>query len=229
MTVSAIIAAAGSASRMNGINKQTALLGGIPVLARSMQLLQSCDEITEIIVSTRKEDFQIFSGYAEQFGITKFVCCAEGGDTRQQSVINALKYTSKETQLIAVHDGARPLADPKMISQCIKDASVFGASVPGVPVKDTLKTVSGDMITDTPDRSHLFIIQTPQIFRKKEYYAGVNFANEHGLDFTDDCQLVEAVGVKVNLTRSDYANIKITTPEDLAIAEAILSAKEGSI
>ena len=85
------------------------------------------------------------------------------------------------------------------------------------------------MITDTPDRSHLFIIQTPQIFRKKEYYAGVNFANEHGLDFTDDCQLVEAVGVKVNLTRSDYGNIKITTPEDLAIAEAILSAKEGSI
>lgn len=229
MTVSAIIAAAGSASRMNGINKQTALLGGIPVLARSMQLLQSCDEIKEIIVSARKEDFQIFSEYSEQYGITKFVCCAEGGNTRQQSVINALKHISKETQLIAVHDGARPLADPKMISQCIRDASIFGASVPGVPVKDTLKTVSGDMITDTPDRSHLFIIQTPQIFRKKEYYAGVNFANEHSLDFTDDCQLVEAVGVKVNLTRSDYANIKITTPEDLAIAEAILSAKDGKI
>jgi len=93
----------------------------------------------------------------------------------------------------------------------------------GVPVKDTIKHVEGGMICDTPDRSKLYITQTPQIFKKKYYFDGVNFAAEHDLDFTDDCQLVEAMGVKINMTPSDYKNIKITTPEDMAIAEAIMN------
>ena len=226
MTASAIIAAAGSASRMNGINKQTALLCGIPVLARSMILLEKCESVAEIIVSAKREDFDLISGYADKYGITKFKCCAEGGKTRQESVINALVHISRETDLIAVHDGARPLADPANIERCMKDASIFGGAVLGVPVKDTLKTVSGGLIVDTPDRSKLYITQTPQIFKKKPYFEGVNFAKEHELDFTDDCQLAEAVGVKINMTNSDYKNIKITTPEDLSIAEAILAMEE---
>ena len=137
--------------------------------------------------------------------------------------MNALKLVSKDTELIAVHDAARPLVDPEVIRVCINDAWIYGGAVLGVPVKDTIKHVEGGMIYDTPDRSKLYITQTPQIFKKKHYFEGVNFAVEHDLDFTDDCQLVEAVGVKINMTLSDYKNIKITTPEDMAIAEAIMN------
>lgn len=140
--------------------------------------------------------------------------------------MNALKMISRDTSLIAVHDGARPLANPDFIRQCIRDAGVFGGATLAVPVKDTIKQAEGGIITDTPDRRKLYITQTPQIFKKKLYFEGVNFAGDHDLDFTDDCQLVEAVGGKIHITLSDYRNIKITTPEDMAIAEAILNFSE---
>ncbi len=219
--VSVIIAAAGRAERMNGINKQLAPLCGKPVIAYSMLTFEGMEEICEIVVSVRECDRQAVCDIAAEYSITKFKGCAEGGDTRQQSVINALKLVGSESTLIAVHDAARPFADPVKIKQCIKDAAIFGGAVLGVPVKDTIKQVEGGMIVDTPDRRKLYITQTPQIFRKKHYFDGVNFALEHELDFTDDCQLIEAMGVKVNMTLSDYCNIKITTPEDMAIAEAI--------
>lgn len=222
-TVSVIIAAAGNAQRMNGINKQLQQLAGVPVIVRSMLAFEKIESVIEIIVSARECDAEAINGYAKSFGITKFKTVAEGGETRQKSVINALRYVSRDTDLVAVHDGARPLVNSVHIEKCIKDASIFGGAVLGVPVKDTLKVVDGGLITDTPDRRKLYITQTPQIFRKKEFYEGVNFANEHELDFTDDCQMVEAVGVKVNMTVSDYKNIKITTPEDFAIAEAIIA------
>lgn len=221
--VSVIIAAAGHAERMQGVNKQLAMLKGKPVIAYSMLAFQGIEEVCEIIVSARECDIDIITNIAIDNGINKFGGCAHGGETRQQSVINALKMISRESTLIAVHDAARPLVDPDHIRQCIKDAAVFGGAVLGVPVKDTIKHVEGGLITDTPDRSKLYITQTPQIFRKKHYFDGVNFAQEHELDFTDDCQLCEAVGVKVNMTLSDYRNIKITTPEDMAIAEAMMN------
>lgn len=225
-TVSVIIAAGGRSKRMEGVNKQLALLRGIPVIARSMMVFQGLDEVCEIIVSVRPEDMETVEEFAKEYGITKFAGCAEGGETRQQSVVNALKKVSRETSLIAVHDGARPLVNADFIRQCIRDASIFGGAALAVPVKDTIKQAEGGFVTDTPDRSRLFITQTPQIFKKKLYFDGVNFAGEHELDFTDDCQLAEAVGGKIHLTVSDYRNIKITTPEDMAIAEAILGAME---
>lgn len=221
-TVSVIIAAAGQAERMQGVNKQLAMLKGKPVIAYSMLAFQEIEEVSQIIVAARECDADIITNIAIDSGITKFAGCTHGGETRQQSVTNALRLVSRDTTLIAVHDAARPLVNPEYIRQCIKDASVFGGAVLGVPVKDTIKNVEGGIITDTPDRSRLYITQTPQIFKKKHYFEGVNFAQEHDLDFTDDCQLVEAVGIKVNMTMSDYKNIKITTPEDMAIAEAIM-------
>lgn len=221
-TVSVIIAGAGSASRMNGINKQFYEIAGIPVIARSMLAFEQVEQIAEIIVSARENDFSEIEKIALEFEISKFKCVVAGGETRQQSVFKAFSQVSKETRLVAVHDGARPLVNPKFIELCIKDAAVFGGSTLGVPVKDTLKVVDGGMIVDTPDRRKLYITQTPQIFRKDVYVKGINFANANELDFTDDCQLAEAVGIKVNMTLSDYRNIKITTPEDLAICEAIL-------
>ncbi len=222
LTVSAIIACAGSFTRMNGVNKQFAELDGVPAAVRSMQAFESVDEVTEIIVSAREQDIPEFERLAEMYGVTKFKCAVKGGRTRQQSVFAAFAATDRATRYIAVHDGARPLVKPDYIRKCIKDASVFGGAALGVPVKDTIKEAEGGLIVDTPDRSRLYAVQTPQIFRRDIYVKGINFANDHGLEFTDDCQLAEAVGTKVCLTPSDYTNIKITTPEDMAIAEILL-------
>lgn len=222
ITVSAIIACAGSSTRMNGVNKQLWELDGIPVAVRSMLAFEGIDQVTEIIVSAREQDIPLIEELAERYNITKFKCAIKGGETRQQSVFAAFMKTDKATRFIAVHDGARPLVNPEHIKKCIKDASVFGGAVLGVPVKDTIKLVDGGMIVDTLDRRKLFSIQTPQIFRRDIYVKGINFAQDNELDFTDDCQLAEAVGAKINLTVSDYRNIKITTPEDLAVAEVFL-------
>ena len=222
ITVSAIIACAGSFTRMNGVNKQLIELDGIPVAIRSMLAFEQLDEVTEIIVSVRENDIDEYKQLAENYGITKLKAVVKGGETRQQSIFNAYKEVSKETRFVAVHDGARPLVSLDNIKQCIKDASIFGGAVLGVPVKDTIKYVDGGLITDTLDRRKLYITQTPQIFRKDIYVKGINFANDHDLDFTDDCQLAEAVGAKIAMTESSYSNIKITTPEDIALAEIIL-------
>lgn len=226
ITVSAIIACAGNSSRMNGINKQLCEIGEIPVAVRSMLAFNGINEITEIIVSARECDIPEIERLAEKHGITKFKCAVSGGETRQQSVFKAFMQTDKSTRFVAIHDGARPFVNPEHIRKCIKDASVFGGATLGVPVKDTLKVVDGGLIVDTPNRKQLYITQTPQIFRRDIYVKGINFANDHGLDFTDDCQLAEAVGVKVSMTIADYRNIKITTPEDLALAEVLL--KKGN-
>lgn len=222
ITVSAIIACAGSFSRMNGVNKQLLELDGIPVAVRSMLAFEQLDEVTEIIVSARENEIDEYKKLAEKHGVTKLKAVVKGGETRQQSIFSAYKEVSKETRYVAVHDGARPLISPENIKQCIRDASIFGGAVLGVPVKDTIKNVDGGLITDTPDRRKLYITQTPQIFRKDIYVKGINFANSHELDFTDDCQLAEAVGAKVAMTESSYRNIKITTPEDIAVAEILL-------
>ncbi len=222
ITVSAIIACAGSFTRMNGVNKQLLELGGIPVAVRSMLAFEQLDEVTEIIVSARENEIDEYKKLAEKHGVTKLKAVVKGGETRQQSIFSAYKEVSKETRYVAVHDGARPLVSPENIKQCIRDASIFGGAVLGVPVKDTIKNVDGGLITDTPDRRKLYITQTPQIFRKDIYVKGINFALSHELDFTDDCQLAEAVGAKVAMTESSYRNIKITTPEDIAVAEILL-------
>ena len=223
---SVIIVAAGSSSRMNGENKQFADLGGIPVIGRTMLAFEQCESTVEIIVVTKADDIEAIKYIAEKNGITKLSHVVAGGKTRQESVICGLNVLSKETKMIAVHDGARPLVSHILIEKTITDARVFGGATLGVPVKDTIKVVSDGLIVDTPHRKTLFAVQTPQVFKKKLYFEGINFAKDHDLDFTDDCQLVEATGVKVYLTSGDYRNIKITTPEDILIARALL---EGNL
>ena len=223
MKVSVILAAAGNAERMNGIHKQLAMLRGKPVIAYSMLVFERIEEVSEIIVAARQCDWDIISNIAEENGISKFAGCTDGGETRQQSVINAVSRISADTQLIAVHDAARPLIKAEYIKDCIAAADEYGGSVLGVPVKDTIKTVTDGMVSGTPDRSTLYITQTPQIFRRDAYLEGIKNAEANGLDFTDDCQLVEAVGARVRMVPSDYTNIKITTPEDMSLAETIMS------
>ena len=223
MTTSVIIVCAGNSTRMGGVNKILLPLGDRLVIGVTMQAFEKCESVSEIIIVARETDIPAIQAEAEAAGITKLKTCTTGGDTRQASVINGVKCISKETELIAVHDGARPLVKPEHIERTIKDASVFGGATLGVPVKDTIKTVSDGLITDTPPRKFLYITQTPQVFRRSLYFEGIDFALEHGLDFTDDCQLVEAIGGKVAMTTGDYTNIKITTPEDIKLAEVMLS------
>ena len=181
----------------------------------------------EIVIVARESDIDAIKAEAEAAGITKLAQCTTGGNTRQESVINGIKKISKDSEFVAVHDGARPLVKPEHIEKAIKDASVFGGATLGVPVKDTIKNVDDGIITDTPPRKFLYITQTPQVFKRNLYFEGIDFALEHGLDFTDDCQLVEAIGGKVAMTTGDYSNIKITTPEDIAIAEVLLRQAKG--
>ena len=222
MKTSVVIVCAGNSTRMGGVNKILLPLGDRKVIGVTMQAFQSCESVYEIIIVAREDDIPAIQAEAEAAGITKLAACTTGGATRQESVINGIRKISKETEFVAVHVGARPLVKPEHIERAIKDASVFGGATLGVPVKDTIKTVDGGLIIDTPPRSSLYITQTPQIFKRDLYFEGIDFALEHGLDFTDDCQLVEAIGGKVAMTVGDYTNIKITTPEDIDIAEVLL-------
>lgn len=222
MTVSAIIVCAGNSSRMCGVNKILAPLGERLVIGITMQKFEACESVKEIIVVARETDIPAIEAEAKAAGITKLTACVTGGSTRQKSVINGIRCISSDTDLISVHDGARPLIKPEHIEKVIKDASVFGGAALGVQVKDTIKMVEDGLITDTPPRKFLYITQTPQIFKRRLYFEGVDFALEHDLDFTDDCQLVEAIGGKVAMTTGDYTNIKITTPEDIAIAKVLM-------
>lgn len=225
MNTSAVIVCAGNSTRMGGVNKILLPLGNSTVIGNTMLAFQNTESIKEIIIVSRPQDFDAIRSEAKKLNISKFRLCVEGGDTRQKSVTNGIRHVSKDTEFIAIHDGARPLVKPEHIEKTIKDASVFGGATLGVPVKDTIKVVSDSLIVDTPYRPSLYITQTPQIFRKRIYFEGIDFALEHNLDFTDDCQLVEAIGHKVYMTIGDYTNIKITTPEDIKIAEVLLCSE----
>lgn len=226
MKVSAIIVCAGNSTRMGGVNKILLPLGKTNVIGNTLSAFENTQSITDIVVVCREQDRDSIKATADSLGITKLHAFAKGGETRQKSVINGLKQIASDTELIAIHDGARPLVTSENIERTIKDASVFGGATLGVPVKDTIKVVRDGIITDTPYRPHLFITQTPQVFKRRIYFEGVDFALEHELDFTDDCQLAEAIGVKVYMTVGDYKNIKITTPEDISIAEILLKGEE---
>jgi 2-C-methyl-D-erythritol 4-phosphate cytidylyltransferase len=222
MDTSVVIVCAGNSTRMGGVNKILLPLGERKVIGVTMQAFQSCESVKEMVIVAREADIPEIEAEAAAAGITKLSACTTGGATRQESVINGIRKISATSELVAVHDGARPLVKPEHIEKVIKDASVFGGATLGVPVKDTIKTVEDGLITDTPPRKLLYITQTPQVFRRKLYFEGIDFALEHGLDFTDDCQLVEAIGGKVAMTVGDYTNIKITTPEDIQLAEVLL-------
>ncbi len=216
-----IIVSAGKSTRMNGVDKQFAPIGDKTVIETSISAFEKCESVLQIIVVVANENIQKLQAIIDKLELSKPVTICEGSSTRQKSVFSALEHVDKSAKFIAVHDGARALVKPEHIENTIKDARVFGAAVLGVPVKDTIKVCDGGFVKDTPPRSSLFITQTPQVFSKRVYFEGVDFALEHNLDFTDDCQLVEAIGTKVYMTLGDYENIKITTPEDIAIANIL--------
>ena len=161
----------------------------------------------------------------DKYGISKVKAIVEGGKERYHSVFEGLKQTS-DADYVLIHDGARPFVNQEIIRRCMLEVPEYQACVVGMPVKDTIKVVNDRLIVDTPYRPHLYITQTPQVFKRQLYFEAVTFAEEHALDFTDDCQLIEAINCKVYMTEGDYINIKITTPEDIAIAEILLARQK---
>ena len=224
--LSVIVPAAGSATRMGG-EKQRLTLAGLPVLARTLLALQSTPSVNEIIVVARPEDVEDFAAWAPRYGISKLKAVVVGGDTRQQSVQRGLVAVDEAATLVATHDGARPLIRPEEIERIVLAAEEVGGATAAVPVKDTVKLAREDgTVAETPDRSRLWAVHTPQIFKWDLYVQAMKEAAAAGRDFTDDCQLFEFAGLPVQLVQTGYQNIKITTPEDMAVAEALCGGKE---
>ena len=222
----AVIVAAGTASRMGGIDKVMAPLGGEPMIARTVRAFQDCDAISEIVVVTREDLILPITGLCKT--MDKVTAVVAGGKTRQESVKLGLNALSDKGKLAAVHDGARPLASWQLIDRVVRAANTYGAAAPAVPVKDTIKTVAEDgAVTGTPDRSTLRAVQTPQVFEADLLKAALQSALENEVPVTDDCSAVERLGKVVYLIDGDEENLKLTTPVDLVIAEAILAEREG--
>lgn len=215
----AIILGAGNGTRMKSEKSKLLLeIGSKTVIERSVEAFLSVSDIDEIIVVARAQDIDIYSELLTDERISFVI----GGATRQQSVKNAVE-TVDDAHLIIIHDGARPLIKCEDIEKTIRAAEEFSAAAVGVFVKDTIKIVDKQgFVESTPERSTLFAVQTPQIFDFVLYKNAMQKADEQGLDFTDDCQLVELCGGKVKMVEGSYSNIKITTPDDIALAENLL-------
>ena len=216
----AVIVAAGSASRMGGIDKVMAELGGEPMIARTVRAFQECDAVSEIVIVTREDLILPITNLTGNCGKVKAVVA--GGKSRQESVGKGLNALSKDVKLAAIHDGARPMITWQLIDCCIRAANTYGAAAPAIPVKDTIKTVEGGIVVNTPDRSKLRAVQTPQVFDIDLLKGALLKAYQDGAEVTDDCSAVERLGMKVKIVEGDEKNLKVTTPMDLKIAEMLL-------
>lgn len=218
--ISVVIVAAGTGSRMGGVDKQLLPLGDKPVLMHSVHLFGSMDCVSEIVVVTRAELVHPIMKLLEQANLSIPFQVVLGGDTRQASVFTGVTSCQGE-QLVAIHDAARPLLTVEDANRVFADARQKQAATLGVLVKDTIKIVNQDKrIASTPSRESLYSIQTPQVFDKQLYLTAYNEAKNTGKDYTDDCQLIEAIGHPVYVTNGSYQNIKITTAEDISLANA---------
>lgn len=216
----AVIVAAGSASRMGGIDKVMAPLGGEPMIVKTVRAFQECDAIREIVVVTREDLIRPITSLLS--GMDKVIAVVAGGASRQESVHLGLNTLSSKVELAAIHDGARPLVSYEVIDRTVRAANTYGAAAPGIPVKDTIKRVQGGVVTETPDRERLRAVQTPQVFDFDLLRGALKKAREEVAQVTDDCSAVERMGFSVKIVEGDERNIKVTTPTDLKIAEMLL-------
>ncbi len=222
----AIVAAAGSSSRMGGENKQLLPLQGIPVLIRTLQALDAAETVDAMVIATREEDIVTIAELVRTYGIAKPVTVVAGGATRVESVLKALSHAPEGTTLFAVQDGARPFVTAEIINETVRKAEQCGAAAPAIPVKDTIKVAAERIVMNTPDRKRLFAVQTPQVFDADLLKAALQSAVTDGAEITDDCSAVERIGKEIYLTDGSEENIKITTPFDLVLAEGILNWRE---
>lgn len=220
--VGAVIAAGGSGSRMGaGVSKLRLALLDKPILAWAIEALARCEAVSEIVISAAEGDISFVENLVGEMGYSKVKKVVRGGQTRQKSVYNGLCELGQMTHAL-VHDGARALAEPADIEKVINAAANFSAAALGVKVKDTVKVADENLFVDsTPKRERLWNIQTPQVFEKELILRAHRAAQRDGFLGSDDCSLVERLGVRPAIVEGRYDNIKITTPEDLVFAAAL--------
>ena len=225
----AIVVAAGRSERMAlGFSKQFIPLCGVPSIVRTLFAFDAADLIHSVVVVCRKEDFPELEHCVKIFKLKKVITWVEGGESRQQSVAAGVSAAPKDAAYFAIHDGARALITPVEINTVVEDCFQCGASALAVPVKDTIKIVGkNNYVVSTLERTALWSVQTPQVFERVLYLTAMERAQSDGDDYTDDCQLVEHMGIRVHLCKGEYTNIKLTTSEDIHTAEAILIDREG--
>ncbi len=222
----AVVPAAGSATRMEGQDKILADLCDWPVLMHTLKALEGSSLIDEIVVVTRGDLIVTIGQLCKDFALSKVTKVVTGGDTRTRSVLCGVREVSERAELIAIHDGARPLVPPEVVDEVILRAAQCGAAAPAVPVKDTIKRAVDGLVEVTLERESLFAVQTPQVFDADLILGALQKAENDGAALTDDCAAVERMGMTVALTAGSYENMKITTPIDLLTAEAILRGRE---
>jgi len=218
-----VIPAAGKGKRMKaGMNKQFIELRNEPVIVRTLKIFEQDDWCNGIILVINEAEREQFSELLERFSIRKVISMVSGGAERQHSVYNGLQAV-KDSEVVLIHDGARPFITIEKIHELVNAAGAGGAAVLAVPVKDTIKKVYDNYVDETVERSSLWAVQTPQAFRVSLVLEAHERALLEGYTGTDDASLVERIGKKVQVIEGDYRNIKLTTPDDLLFAEAILS------
>lgn len=221
---SLIIPAAGSGTRMGrNHNKLLIQLAGRPVLWHTLKAFEDCPGLAEIILAVRPVDLPELDAFLAPGAFAVPIRTVFGGDTRQASVYNGLRAVAEASEAVWVHDGARPFVRPEVLARLATAQEQHASRVVAVPVKDTVKRTDADgVVLETPDRNGLWLVQTPQAFARKDLLAANEKALAAGFEGTDDASLMEWAGYTVIVVPGDYFNIKITTPEDLVLAEAIL-------
>lgn len=227
ITISVIIVAAGSSSRMNGVNKQLEKIGDTPVFVMSALKFERSEMTDEIIIAAPGEEVSRYEKLARNFGVSKLSAVVAGGDTRANSVRNALEAVSPKADYIAVHDGARPLIETSEIERVFADAEKYNAAIAAVPATDTVKSVgSNGFVEETPQRGKLYYAQTPQVFKKSLYMSCLEKLGAQAENVTDDSSILELCGEYVRITEINCCNMKITRPDDLAAAEAVFGNRK---
>lgn len=223
--VSAVIPAAGSSTRMGKGNKLMLEIDHVPVLARTISAFEKCGMIDEIILVCREQDMVEYRDLILEHGFQKISSIVRGGSTRTESVLAGVR-AAERAAIVAIHDGARPLVSESVIIDTIEAAMRDRAAAPVVPIKDSVKKIKdGKIICDVP-RADIAAVQTPQCFERDLILEALENAVRENLPLTDDCSAVEFLGIQCTATEGNYMNLKITTPEDIVMAEAMLEMEE---
>jgi len=230
LKVTAVVPAAGSGTRMGGSTKKQFLtIGGTPILAHTLMRLAESPEVTEIIPVLPPDELEaLLDSCVECSGVSKVKRVVPGGKTRQESVYNGLKALGPDVEYVMVHDGVRPFVPLELIEALLHALPGHDGAILAVPSKDTVKEVNHDcMVCRTLDRKMVYLVQTPQVFRRDVILDAYRRAFADGFHGTDESSLVERIGGKIKVVMGSYANIKITTPEDMALADAIYNKEKG--
>jgi len=227
MFVSAVVVAGGSGARMGiGVEKPFAEVCGVPMVLHSIQAFQSCEDVSQVVVVLFKEGRKRFDSLRPERRFQKLTTTVEGGPRRQDSVFNGLLACDQRSDIVVIHDAARPMLRKEWVASAIEELGDYAGVIYAAPVTDTLKRAAADgVVQETVSRENLYRVQTPQVFRKDWLQKAHEHAKAEGLIATDDAALVEAIGGKIKILPGHPWNLKVTFQDDLVIANALLSAR----